>query len=107
VAGLTASAGVAGWIEMLLLRHRLNARIGRTGLAAEYVAKLWSAAAQAAAVGWGVKLALPAMHPVITAILVLGPYGLVFLALTLALRIPEASNALARLRRRSALGARG
>src|SRR5262249_43477404 len=27
-AGLTASAGVAGWVEMLLLRRSLNARIG-------------------------------------------------------------------------------
>ena len=28
-AGLTASAGIAGWVEMLLLRATLNARIGR------------------------------------------------------------------------------
>src|SRR6266446_2662806 len=27
-AGLTASAGLAGWVEMLLLRRTLNARIG-------------------------------------------------------------------------------
>src|SRR4029077_6798045 len=31
-AGLTASAGIAGWVEMLMLRRTLNARIGRTGL---------------------------------------------------------------------------
>ncbi len=31
-AGLTASAGIAGWIEFLLLRRALNARIGTTGL---------------------------------------------------------------------------
>ena len=30
-AGLTASAGVAGWVEFLLLRRGLNRRIGRTG----------------------------------------------------------------------------
>jgi hypothetical protein len=35
----------------------------------------------------------------VTAALVLGPYGVVFFAMTLALRIPEASTALARLRR--------
>src|SRR5206468_3358182 len=40
-AGLTASAGMAGWVEMLLLRRTLNARIGRTGLPADYVIKLW------------------------------------------------------------------
>jgi putative peptidoglycan lipid II flippase len=31
-AGLTASAGLAGWIEFALLRRALNQRIGRTGL---------------------------------------------------------------------------
>ena len=36
VAGLTASAGIAGWIEMLLLRRTLNARIGRTSLPASF-----------------------------------------------------------------------
>ncbi len=51
-AGLTASAGIAGWIEMLLLRRALNARIGRTGLSADYVIKLWAAAACGAIVAW-------------------------------------------------------
>src|SRR4029077_11746752 len=39
-AGLTASAGIAGWIEFLLLRSRLNRRIGVTGLPKKYVAML-------------------------------------------------------------------
>jgi putative peptidoglycan lipid II flippase len=99
-AGLTASAGIAGWVEMLLLRSTLNARIGRTGLPVEYVARLWGSAAAAAAVAWAVKLAIPALHPIVTAVLVLGPYGLVFLSMSLALRIPEASTAVARLTRR-------
>src|SRR5207244_8896537 len=33
-AGLTASAGIAGWVEMRMLRRSLNRRIGRTGLPA-------------------------------------------------------------------------
>src|SRR5208337_5404191 len=45
VAGLTASAGIAGWVEFTLLRRTLNARIGRTGLPASLVAQLWFAAA--------------------------------------------------------------
>jgi putative peptidoglycan lipid II flippase len=98
-AGLTASAGIAGWVEMLLLRATLNARIGRTGLPAPYVAQLWGAAIAGAAVAWGVKIALPSLHPIVTALLVLGPYGVVFFAMTLVLRIPEASTTLARLRR--------
>jgi putative peptidoglycan lipid II flippase len=98
-AGLTASAGLAGWVEMLLLRSTLNARIGRTGLPAAYVARLWGSAFVAAAVAWAVKLAIPALDPILTAALVLGPYGLVFLLMTLALRVPEASTAVARFKR--------
>jgi putative peptidoglycan lipid II flippase len=96
-AGLTASAGIAGWVEMLLLRSSLNARIGRTGLPAAYVASLWGAAIAAAAVAWAVKLTFLPENPVVTAILVLGPYGVVFFAMTAALHVPEASTALSRL----------
>ena len=96
-AGLTASAGIAGWIEMLLLRRTLNARIGPTGLPVDYTARLWSAAAAAAAVGWAAKLAIATVHPIAIALVVLGAYGLVFLGATLALRIPEAGAAASRL----------
>src|SRR6185436_19257786 len=68
-AGLTASAGIAGWVEMLMLRARLNARIGQTGLPAAYVAKLWASALAGAAIAWSVKLAIPALHPIVTALL--------------------------------------
>jgi putative peptidoglycan lipid II flippase len=84
---------------MLLLRSTLNARIGRTGLPAEYVAQLWGSAMAGAAVAWGVKILLPPAHPILTAIAVLGPYGVVFFAMTFLLRIPEASAAFSRLRR--------
>ncbi len=99
-AGLTASAGVAGWVEMLMLRATLNARIGRTGLPIDYTAKLWASALVAAAGAWVVKILLPPLHPVVAAVAILGPYGLVFIGATLALRMPEASGALARFSRR-------
>jgi putative peptidoglycan lipid II flippase len=99
-AGLTASAGVSGWVEMLLLRSTLNARIGKTGLSAGYVAQLWGSAIGAAAVAWGVKLALPSLHPIVTAVLVLGPYGVVFFAATTVLGMPEASSVLSRILKR-------
>jgi putative peptidoglycan lipid II flippase len=100
-AGLTASAGLAGWVEMLLLRATLNARIGESGLPAAYVAKLWGAATVAAAAAWVVKVAVPALHPIVTGILVLGPYGAVFFAMTVAMHVPEAASALVRLTRRA------
>jgi len=86
-AGLTASAGLAGWVEMLLLRRSMNARIGRTGLKASYVAKLWTAAAAGAAAAWAAKLSIPAFPPAIAAVLIIGPYGIVFLAVAYLLGI--------------------
>jgi hypothetical protein len=39
---------------------------------------------------------------VVAAVAILGPYGLVFIGATFALRVPEASGALARFSRRRA-----
>jgi putative peptidoglycan lipid II flippase len=97
-AGLSASAGVAGWVEMLLLRRTLNARIGRTGLQRRYVLQLWSAACTGAAVAWAVKLQLPPMHPICAALLILGPYGVTFLAATWMFKLPEAMAVIRRWR---------
>jgi len=99
-AGLTASAGIAGWVEMLLLRSTLNERIGRTGLPFAYVATLWGSAAVAAVLAWAVKVALGALHPIVTAAVVLGVYGLVFIGATTMLRVPETTAVFERLRRR-------
>ena len=91
VAGLTMSAGIAGWIEFALLRRTLNRRIGRTGLALPFVAKLWAGAVAGAAVGWAIKLLIGSRHPVIIAALVLVPYGLTYFAVVGFLRVPEAN----------------
>src|ERR1043166_5444217 len=73
-AGLTASAGVAGWVEFLLLRRGLDRRIGVTRLPAGLVARLWAPALGAAAAGWGVLGWLDGrLGPIPTAVLVLAP----------------------------------
>ena len=95
-AGLTASAGVAGWIEFALLRRTLNKWIGRTGLHFVYVAKLWLAAIIAAAIGGAIEIALGSHHPLIVAILVLGPYGVAYFAITYALKVSEATQVIKR-----------
>ena len=95
-AGLTSSAGVAGWIEMLMLRRTLNARIGTTGISAGYLIRLWGAAAIGVAIAWVSKLALPALHPVLTAIAVLGPFGVAYLGATNLAGIHEGMRLLAR-----------
>lgn len=87
-AGLTASAGVAGWIEFALLRASLNRRVGRTGLAGWYSARLWIAGLVAAAMAWGVRLALPPLDPLIRGVAVLPAFGVVFFGVAAILRVP-------------------
>jgi putative peptidoglycan lipid II flippase len=99
-AGLTASAGVAGWVEFVLLRRTLNARIGMTGLPARLTALLWSCAGLGAAVAWAVKLHLPHWHPVWLAVIILGCYGCVYLGLTYLAGIPECKLLFDRILRR-------
>lgn len=98
-AGLTASAGVAGWIEFALLRRSLNQRIGRTGLPTIYIAKLWAGALAGAVVGWGIKIALPSLHPIIIAGFVLVPFGLIYFGVTALLKIGEAKAVVGRITR--------
>jgi putative peptidoglycan lipid II flippase len=86
-AGLTASAGLAGWIEFALLRRSLNRRIGHTGLAASHAARLWIAGLAGAAIGWGVRLALPPLDPLVRGAAVLPVFGGGFLAAAMLLRI--------------------
>jgi putative peptidoglycan lipid II flippase len=99
VAGLTVSAGLAGWLEFALLRRTLNRRIGTTGLPAPLAIRLWIAAGAAAAAGWAVKLSLGHVHPIAAAALILTPYGIVYFAAAAALGIDEARATLGRLRR--------
>ena len=100
-AGLTASAGIAGWVEFTLLRTRLNARIGRTGLPASYLARLWSVAAVAAAVAFALKLAVAGRGPrLVTGPAVLVAFAALYGAGTLLLGVPEARALVQRVRRR-------
>lgn len=80
-AGLTASAGVAGWIEFLLLRHALSKRIGTAHIGVAWMARLWGAAIVAAAVAWAIKLHWPIHDPRLAAAAALIPYGAVYLLL--------------------------
>jgi putative peptidoglycan lipid II flippase len=103
-AGLTASAGLAGWTETLLLRRAVVERVGGAGLGAVLLVQLWGAASGAAAAAWVVKLILPGTHPMMWGIVILGVYGAAFLALTALLGVPETSTAIARLKRLTGKG---
>jgi putative peptidoglycan lipid II flippase len=89
-AGLTTSAGLAGWVEFILLRRGLNRRIGRTGLPVRFLTLLWLAAMIAAAAGWLVKLWLGIGHPIWLALGALGVFGSVYFGLTYRFGLPEA-----------------
>jgi len=90
VAGLTVSAGIAAWVELTLLRRSLNRRIGRSGMPPGYLAKTCTAAFGAAGIGWLLRAWFGHHAPVITAIVVLLPYGLSYFAIARLLGLTEA-----------------
>ena len=109
-AGLTASAGLAGWVEFYLLRREIDRRIGRTRLVPARMVRLWGAAIVAAMIPWIYKLwvdrgapvftpHVAAVHSKLAALILLVAYGLVYLAMTAAFGIPEARNVIDRGRR--------
>ncbi len=82
VAGLTLSAGLAGWVEFSLLRRALQARIGAVVLPPYRVARLWIGALVAAAVAYGVKLVQPFHYPPLIGLCVLSTFGVGYLLFT-------------------------
>jgi len=102
--GLTATAGIAGWIEFVLLRRRLNRRIGWTGLPAPFLFKLFLAATLCAAAAWALKLLFAGLHPILVAAFVLTPYGLLYFAVTSAWGLPEARALVGRVTRMLRMG---
>lgn len=97
VAGLTVSAGIAGWVEFCFLRHALAARIGATPLPVSFIARLWSVAFLAAAAGYGIKSTLGTRHPQPLAVIVITLYIFIYFAGTAALRVPESKAVLKRI----------
>jgi putative peptidoglycan lipid II flippase len=100
VAGLTASAGIAGWVEFYFLRHALSKRIGPTSLSARFTLRIWAAAIVAAMVAWAAKLTLYGAHTVLIGVLILVAYGMTYLFIATLMKMPEAIALTARLRRR-------
>lgn len=100
-AGLTASAGIAGWVEFVLLRRGLTRRIGRTGLKVRYVVQLWIAALGSALLASLARLVIPTSRPLLLAALSLTTFGVAYLLLASAQQIPEARLLTSKLRRRA------
>jgi putative peptidoglycan lipid II flippase len=119
--GITLASGLAAWAEYALLRRALTRRAGEVGLPRSRLARLWACAlaggvaglaAKAALVAWrgadpaaarelgGTFLQPPAIHPWLTAVAVLGSFGVAYLLASLAMGIPEATAVLRRVWRR-------
>jgi putative peptidoglycan lipid II flippase len=103
VAGLTISAGIASWVEFTLLQRGIRQRVGHVGVPLTFLAKVWVAALLAAAAGRGLNYTLGLQdHHIAIAVLVLGLYGIIFFAVTLAMKLPEAHSMIALVSRRFA-----
>jgi len=100
VAGLTISAGIASWVEFTLLQRGIRRRIGQVGVPLAFLAQVWFAALLAAAASRSLLHALGPRGPILLAVVVLGVYGLVFFAVSLALKLPEAQSMIGILSRR-------
>jgi putative peptidoglycan lipid II flippase len=102
--GLTASAGVAGWVEFLLLRSALGAKMGRVQIPVGFQLRLWSGAVAAAAValvagrfyvGAFAQRGLLSHHVTIL-VVVAGVYGVGYFLAAMALGVPEARRTMGR-----------
>lgn len=100
VAGLTATAGIAGWIEFFLLRRGMIRRIGPVTVSSSETMRLWLSAAVAAGIAWGVKLALADTSRMWMGIAALSVYGAVYLLLTTLMGVGEAVEMTRRITRR-------
>jgi putative peptidoglycan lipid II flippase len=98
---LTASASAAAWVEVVLLRRWLAARIGPVALPVRLGLGALGAAITAGALGHGAqRLASGAGAPVwLAAIAAIVVFGIVYLGIMRTAKVPEARAFMRRLRR--------
>ncbi len=99
-AGLTASAGVAAWIEFLLLSRALQRRIGHMPRDWSSEARIWAAAALAGGSAFAVHHTLPIQQPIIQGLATVATFGLVYFAAGILFGLDQARAILSRVRKR-------
>jgi putative peptidoglycan lipid II flippase len=95
-AGITLASALAAGVEYLLLRRALGGRIGPVRSDWGLLARLWMAAMVGVVAGWLVRSALPPLHPIAGAVLILGVFGGTYLAGAALLGVPQARRLLRR-----------
>jgi len=96
-AGLTISAGIAGWVEFTLLRRAVNSRVGKTGIPPRRLITLWGSASLAAAISLGFRAVLPTSRPLVVGALVIAVYGATYFMSTSIAGVEEAAPIARRL----------
>ena len=102
-AGLTLAGSVSARVEFMLLRHRLHRRIGEANIPRNVLLQLLTAALLAAAAGYGLKLLVNDLHPILRGVIVLGPFGLLYFGIAAALGNTESRELIGKVRRRIGL----
>ena len=88
-AGLPLGSGLAGWVEVSLLRRSLVARVGRVEIGIGFACRLWAVALVAAAAARCAQLAAPSLPPLSGGIAMLALYGVLYFAGTSLLGVQE------------------
>lgn len=105
--GITTATAIAAWVEYLLLRRGLTARIGRGEPKVAFFVRLWAAAVTAGAaalafdrfLGADLAAGLP-LSTISRAVGACAVFGVVYLSAALVLRVPEATATMRRFTRR-------
>lgn len=90
---LTAASGIAAWLEYRLLRDHIERQVGALPTMGRVPALLWACAGLAALAGIGVARALPTLHPMLEAGVVLGVFGGGYLLLARVFGVDSARRA--------------
>jgi putative peptidoglycan lipid II flippase len=103
IVGLAIGATISDWIEYRLLSRALAWRIGRTHLAGRWLSQIAIGCAVTAGVAYLAALMFGDLPALLSLVLVVGPAGAAYLAVTYRLHVPEAeatADRLAAVRRR-------
>ena len=90
VVGITLAASMAAWLEWYLLRRRLPEGLRHRQPPVRHTAAVLVSAVLAAVLATAMRQIVGTLHPIPLAVIVLGVYGIVYLALTWVFRVPQA-----------------
>jgi putative peptidoglycan lipid II flippase len=98
---LALATGLAAWFEWLMLRKKLAERLGHVPAGRNAIFRMLAAALIAAAVGRLIYMSLPDWSPLVQAMIVLPPFGVLYFVLAKLFGVEEAAlGRLARVIRR-------